>query len=92
LGDFGLAKDMYSKDYYRPFCDQKPMPIRWMSPESIFEGLYTTKSDVWSFGVLIWEVITLGYQPYLGMENNQVMEYIKSGCHLKISNKCPPEL
>ncbi len=92
IGDFGLAKNMYSKDYYKPFFNQKPMPIRWMSPEAIFDGIYTSKSDVWSFGILIWEVITLGYQPYLGLENCQVIEYIKNGFHLKISNKCPIEL
>ena len=60
--------------------------------KAIFDGIYTTKSDVWSFGVLIWEIITLGYQPYLGLENNQVIEYIKNGFRLKISNKCPIEL
>ena len=59
IGDFGLARQLYSKDYYKVDTD-KPMPIRWMSPEALVDGIFTPESDVWSYGILMWEVLTLG--------------------------------
>lgn len=96
LGDFGLARELYSKsvkDYYKHINDiNKLLPIRWMSPESICEGVFTTKSDVWSFGIIIWEILTLGFQPYRDMTNLQCVEYILKGGSLKLSEKCPIEM
>ena len=57
IGDFGLARNMHDKDYYR---GGGSLPIRWMAPESLKEDKFTTKSDVWAFGILIWEIFTLG--------------------------------
>ena len=57
LGDLGLARDIGIKNYYKGEDD---MPINWMSPESLNDQKFTSKSDVWAFGVLIWEIITLG--------------------------------
>ena len=57
LGDLGLARDIAIKNYYKGEDD---MPINWMSPESLNDQKFTSKSDVWAFGVLIWEIITLG--------------------------------
>lgn len=91
LGDFGLARELYASetsDYYKQISNSnKLLPIRWMSPESIQDGLYTTKSDVWSYGVVIWEIFTLGSQPYSGMSNLQVIDHIKNGGILKIPSK-----
>ncbi|RNA40848.1 proto-oncogene tyrosine- kinase [Brachionus plicatilis] len=96
LGDFGMAHELYSapvKDYYKQVDNiNKLLPIRWMSPESICEGVYSSKSDVWAFGVIVWEVLTLGFQPYFGMQNIQVIEYVKSGGKLQIPQKCPSEM
>lgn len=96
LGDFGMAHELYSsriKDYYKQVNSiNKLLPIRWMSPESICDGVYSSKSDVWSFGVIVWEVLTLGFQPYFGMENMKVIEYVKSGGKLQIPQKCPLEM
>lgn len=47
IGDFGLAREIYSMHYYKPANDNKLLPIRWMAPESIIDGLFTVKSDVW---------------------------------------------
>ncbi|XP_038052506.1 tyrosine kinase receptor Cad96Ca-like [Patiria miniata] len=59
VSDFGLARDvMNTRIYHRE--SQGPLPMRWMALESIFDDVYTTKSDVWSFGILLWEIVTLG--------------------------------
>ena len=62
LGDLGLARDIGIKNYYKGEDD---MPINWMSPESLNDQKFTSKSDVWAFGVLIWEIITLGNKTLL---------------------------
>ena len=55
------------------------LPVRWMSPESLTDGLFTPASDIWSFGVLLYEMITFGSFPFQGMSNNQVLGLVKSG-------------
>ena len=48
------------------------LPVRWMSPESILYGKFTVETDVWAFGILLWEVFTFGQQPYFGLQNEEV--------------------
>lgn len=57
VSDFGLTKDIYEKGYFRP-DDRIPLPFRWMAPESIKTLVFTTKSDVWSYGITSWEILT----------------------------------
>ena len=59
IADFGLARDVNKNDYYKKIGDGW-LPVRWMAPEALFQRRYTTQSDVWSFGVLLWEIMTLG--------------------------------
>lgn len=65
IADFGLSRDVYSSDYYR-VQSKSLLPVRWMPSESILYGRFSTESDVWSFGVLLWEIFTYGMQPYFG--------------------------
>ncbi|XP_066583322.1 platelet-derived growth factor receptor alpha-like [Prorops nasuta] len=65
--DFGLAKNMYKDDNYKKTGDA-PLPIKWMAIESIRDQIFSTQSDVWSFGIVLWEFFTLAKTPYPGME------------------------
>ena len=78
LLDFGLTRDIYETDYYRR-GGPNFLPIRWMAPESLRDGRFDTLSDVWSFGVLLWEIATLAEQPYQGYGNEEVVHYVRYG-------------
>ncbi|KFD68362.1 hypothetical protein M514_07346 [Trichuris suis] len=75
IGDFGMARDVYVKDYYRP-QGRRLMPVRWMAPEALKDAKFTSKSDIWSYGVVLWEIATLASQPYAGLSNEEVMRYV----------------
>ncbi|KAF2358869.1 Fibronectin type III [Trinorchestia longiramus] len=88
IGDFGLARDIYKNDYYRKEGEGM-LPVRWMSPESLTDGVFTSHSDVWAFGVLLWEIMTLGQQPYPARTNLEVMHYVRAGGRLSLPPNCP---
>ncbi|NXV92348.1 ROS1 kinase, partial [Calonectris borealis] len=91
IGDFGLARDIYKNDYYRK-RGEGLLPVRWMAPESLIDGVFTNRSDVWAFGVLVWETLTLGQQPYPGFSNTEVLHHVRSGGRLESPNNCPDDL
>ncbi|XP_019629897.1 PREDICTED: ephrin type-B receptor 3-like [Branchiostoma belcheri] len=79
IADFGLTTDIYERGYQRQDAEQR-IPLRWMAPERLLrEGRYTSKSDVWSFGVVLYEIATLGNVPYPGVERTVLMEELRSG-------------
>ncbi|XP_035208124.1 proto-oncogene tyrosine-protein kinase ROS-like, partial [Stegodyphus dumicola] len=91
IGDFGLARDIYKNDYYRKEGEGL-LPVRWMAPESLVYGVFTSQSDVWAFGVLLWEVMTLGQQPYPARSNMEVLHYVRDGGRLDKPENCPDDL
>ncbi|KAG9332348.1 hypothetical protein JZ751_015355 [Albula glossodonta] len=91
IGDFGMTRDIYETDYYRK-GGKGLLPVRWMSPESLKDGVFTTNSDVWSFGVVLWEIATLAEQPYQGMSNEQVLRFVMEGGLLDKPHNCPDML
>ncbi|XP_074872589.1 tyrosine-protein kinase receptor UFO isoform X2 [Carettochelys insculpta] len=87
VADFGLSKKIYNGDYYRQGRIAK-MPVKWIAIESLADRVYTTKSDVWSFGVTMWEIATRGQTPYPGVENSEIYDYLRQGHRLKQPLDC----
>ncbi|XP_062506561.1 uncharacterized protein LOC134183112 isoform X2 [Corticium candelabrum] len=92
VADFGLAHTLAEgKDYYRTH-KQLELPVKWMAPESLSHRVFTTQSDVWSYGVTIWEVLTFAQVPYSELGNSQVLSYITSGGRMSQPEICPQEI
>ncbi|MEE6491390.1 hypothetical protein FKM82_016201 [Ascaphus truei] len=91
IGDFGMTRDIYETDYYRK-GGKSLLPVRWMSPESLKDGIFTPHSDVWSFGVVLWEIVTLAEQPYQGLANEQVLHFVIDNGILEKPENCPDRL
>ncbi|XP_041703217.1 protein-tyrosine kinase 2-beta isoform X2 [Coregonus clupeaformis] len=90
LGDFGLSRYVEEEDYYKASVSR--LPIKWMAPESINFRRFTTASDVWMFGVCVWEVMSLGQQPFFWLENGEVINQLEGGVRLPKPPSCPPTL
>ncbi|MGH0139127.1 UNVERIFIED_CONTAM: hypothetical protein FKN15_068848 [Acipenser sinensis] len=90
--DFGLARDIYKDpDYVRK--GNARLPLKWMAPESIFDKVYTTQSDVWSFGVLLWEIFSLGASPYPGVQiDEEFCQRLKDGTRMRAPENASPEI
>jgi serine/threonine protein kinase len=91
VADFGLAREISSQDIYLDFTGTQ-IPIKWTSPEAVMFNKFSMKSDVWSFGILLWEIITYGYTPYPGMTNEEVLEKLGTGYHMSCPGGCPDQL
>ncbi|XP_027894335.1 ephrin type-A receptor 1 isoform X2 [Xiphophorus couchianus] len=91
VADFGLSKKIYSSNYYRQTVAVR-VPIKWMAIESLSESVYTTKSDVWSFGVTMWEIVSRGKTPYPAVHNHELLDLLLSGHRLKPPAECDEKL
>ncbi|XP_061699267.1 tyrosine-protein kinase receptor TYRO3 isoform X1 [Syngnathoides biaculeatus] len=91
VADFGLSKKINPGDYYRQGSVAK-LPVKWIALESLADNVYTTQSDVWAFGVTMWEVMTRGQTPYPGVENSEIYEYLIRGERLKKPAECAQDV
>ncbi|KAL4112399.1 hypothetical protein QTP88_016198 [Uroleucon formosanum] len=92
IADFGLARDIQNQEYYRKTTDGR-LPVKWMAPEALFHRIYTNQSDVWSYGVLLWEIMTLGGTPYPSVPNmEQLFNLLQSGHRMEKPSCCSLEI
>uniref|UniRef100_A0AAQ5ZKH4 Fibroblast growth factor receptor n=1 Tax=Amphiprion ocellaris TaxID=80972 RepID=A0AAQ5ZKH4_AMPOC len=91
IADFGLARDIHHIDYYKKTTNGR-LPVKWMAPEALFDRIYTHQSDVWSFGVLLWEIFTLGGSPYPGVPVEELFKLLKEGHRMEKPSACTQEL
>uniref|UniRef100_A0A8C1G7V5 receptor protein-tyrosine kinase n=1 Tax=Cyprinus carpio TaxID=7962 RepID=A0A8C1G7V5_CYPCA len=89
VADFGMARDVYDKEYYSVKDSKKAkLPVKWMALESLQTQKFTTKSDVWSFGVLMWELMTRGASPYPDVDPYDITTYLMQGRRLLQPQYC----
>ncbi|KAF7645508.1 hypothetical protein LDENG_00203540 [Lucifuga dentata] len=93
VADFGMARDIYDKEYYS-IQDHKraKLPVKWMAIESLQTQKFTTKSDVWSYGVLMWELLTRGASPYPDVDPYDITNFLLKGRRLLQPQFCPNTL
>ncbi|XP_064422488.1 hepatocyte growth factor receptor-like [Latimeria chalumnae] len=93
VADFGLARDVFDKEYYSiQHRKTAKLPVRWMAIESLQTQKFTTKSDVWSFGILLWELLTRGAAPYPEVDPYDITLYLLKGRRLLQPEYCPDTL
>ncbi|XP_069731231.1 tyrosine-protein kinase Fgr isoform X3 [Phaenicophaeus curvirostris] len=90
IADFGLARLIEDNEYTAR--QGAKFPIKWTAPEAALFGKFTIKSDVWSFGILLTELVTKGRVPYPGMNNREVLEQVERGYRMQCPGNCPPSL
>ncbi|XP_055700402.1 tyrosine kinase receptor Cad96Ca [Phlebotomus papatasi] len=91
VADFGFARDVVTSKIYERKSEGK-LPIRWMAIESLYDNIFSVKSDIWSFGILMWEIVTLGSTPYPGIAAAEVMRQVRDGYRLEKPEHCRREL
>uniref|UniRef100_A0AAU0N4C4 Fibroblast growth factor receptor n=1 Tax=Gecarcinus lateralis TaxID=6769 RepID=A0AAU0N4C4_GECLA len=92
IADFGLARDIHSQDYYRKTSEGR-LPVKWMAPEALFHRVYTSQSDVWAFGILLWEIMTLGGTPYPTVPSvEKLFQLLREGHRMEKPSNCSLEI
>ncbi|KAK2871527.1 hypothetical protein Q8A67_024054 [Cirrhinus molitorella] len=92
ISDFGLSKALTEEENYYKAKGHGKWPLKWYAPECMNYLKFSSKSDVWSFGVLMWEAFSFGQKPYKGMKGNEVIQMIESGERMSAPANCPPEM
>ncbi|XP_016403861.1 tyrosine-protein kinase SYK-like isoform X2 [Sinocyclocheilus rhinocerous] len=92
ISDFGLSKALTEEENYYKAKGHGKWPLKWYAPECMNYFKFSSKSDVWSFGVLMWEAYSYGQKPYKGMKGNEVIQMIESGERMSAPADCPPEM
>ncbi|XP_016385255.1 tyrosine-protein kinase Fer-like [Sinocyclocheilus rhinocerous] len=90
ISDFGMSRQEDNGIYSS--SGLKQIPIKWTAPEALNYGRYSSESDVWSYGILLWETFSLGVCPYPGMTNQQAREQVEKGYRMSCPQKCPDEV
>ncbi|KAF7217579.1 tyrosine-protein kinase Fer isoform X1 [Nothobranchius furzeri] len=90
ISDFGMSRQ--EDDGVYSSSGLKQIPIKWTAPEALNYGRYSSESDVWSYGVLLWETFSLGVCPYPGMTNQQAREQVEKGYRMTCPQRCPDEV
>ncbi|KAL9976606.1 hypothetical protein ACROYT_G013927 [Oculina patagonica] len=90
ISDFGLMRQTHDSVYQ--VKKGKKLPVKWMAPEALYNSEYTTKSDVWSFGILLWELSTMGGNPYPGINNKELYNLLKTGYRMERPDTCSDKL
>lgn len=91
ISDFGLTRDVYEDDTYLKKSRGR-VPVKWMALESLSDHIYTSKSDVWSFGIVLWELVTLGSSPYPGVALQNLYHLLKTGYRMQKPSNCSDQL
>lgn len=91
IADFGLSKDVVLEEYYT-LASKTILPVRWMAPESLTRGTFSAHTDVWSLGILFFEVFTHGDRPYASVGNAEILDYIRDGKRLRKPMDCPTQV
>ncbi|XP_026074982.1 tyrosine-protein kinase SYK-like isoform X1 [Carassius auratus] len=92
ISDFGLSKALTEEQNYYKTKGPGKWPVKWYAPECMNYFKFSSKSDVWSFGVLMWEAYSYGQKPYKGMKGNEVIQMIERGERMSAPADCPPEM
>ncbi|XP_058012611.1 tyrosine-protein kinase Fes/Fps isoform X4 [Ahaetulla prasina] len=91
ISDFGMSREQVD-GIYSSTSGMKQIPVKWTAPEALSYGRYSSESDVWSFGILLWEAFSLGATPYANMSNQQTRETVEKGIRLHAPDQCPEEV
>ncbi|CAN9504653.1 unnamed protein product [Ophioblennius macclurei] len=90
ISDFGMSRQ--EDDGVYSSSGLKQIPIKWTAPEALNYGRYSSESDVWSYGILLWETFSLGVCPYPGMTNQQAREQVEKGFRMSCPQRCPDDV